>query len=435
MTKLTRLEVENYKRLVAIDIQLGNQVTEISGRNGAGKSSTIDAVSVLLQGAAVAPAVPIRRGADECTIRGTLGDLIAERKFRNGADGKTVSTITLRTPEGARYPSPQKHLDDLIGKHMLDPLDFINMDSRKQFNVLRQFVPNVDFEAIDKANIADYDRRTDVNRLAKEAHGAASMIAVPDDTPEQEIVESDLVDELQKAGEHNAQIEARKSRRDQHAQTIRHHIESVKRLGSEIADMEDALADMRERQQNIQTTADTMQKQLDEAEPLPAPIDVTEIRAKLDAAKLINANVAKRCEKAKHLALAKNREEESEAITARMTKREQDKQAAIAQAKLPVPGVGFGNGFITLNDVPFSQASTAEKLRTAFALIVALNPKLRLAWIRDASLLDDDSLRIVDDLSREYDCQVLLETVRPTGRNAIVLEAGQVKAAAQEDAA
>ena len=80
-----------------------------------------------------------------------------------------------------------------------------------------------------------------------------------------------------------------------------------------------------------------------------------------------------------------------------------------------------------LNGVPFEQASTALKLKCGVAIAVAKNPKLRLVWIRDASLLDDKSYGQVEQLAKEFDAQLLLETVRPIGSDAIVLEDGQLK--------
>jgi hypothetical protein len=471
MTKLTRLEVENYKRLIAVDIKLGEHVTEISGANGAGKSSAIDAAAVLLQGLAVAPAVPIRRGAEECVIRGSLGDLIVERKFRTTADGKVSSSVTLRTPEGAKYPSPQKHLDELIGQHMLDPLDFVNMAPKAQFDVLRRFVPNVDFEAIDRLNQGDYDKRTDVNRRAKDARAAASTIMVPDGTPDKPTDETELVAQLEDAGKQNTETEQRKARRERVTRditdlraradgaksaietfTAERHARCAERVDEWLRQMEElkrkieaekkatdeecrANAERRAVESvNLTVEADELQAKLDCAEPLPDAVDTVALREQIEAARIANKNVALKQQRAEWLKKAAAAEKEAKALTEAMEARTADKQVAIAKAQLPIEGLGFGEGCITLHGIPFEQSSTAEKYRTAFGLIAALHPKVRLAWIRDASLLDDNSLQIVDRLSKEYDCQVLLETVRATNKNAIVLEDGRIKQA-QDQAA
>lgn len=434
MTKLTRLEVENFKRIVALDINLGGNVTELSGRNGSGKSSTLDAISVLFEGLADAPAVPIRKGCEQSFIRGVLGEIIVERKFRAVDGGKYTSSITLRTPDGARYPEPQKHLNALIGTHMLDPLDFIRMKPPEQFEVLRKFVPGVDFEKLDAENKRDYDRRTDVNRFVKEAAASASMIVVSVDTPEDVIDESALVSEIQSAAEHNAAIERRAANRSAVTEKIAGHRATAERLKAESDRLFKEMQRVRDESLKESAQGDLLQEKLDQAEPLPAPKDVSSIRAQVDAARATNKHVELRARKQQHENLAKKHEQESKQLTETIEARNVAKRQAIAEAKIPVPGIEFGEKVILLNGVPFAQASTAEQLRTAFALIIALNPKLRLAWIRDASLLDEESLAIIDQLSQEYDCQVLLETVRPTSKNAIVLEDGRVKASKDDKA-
>src|SRR5262245_14956722 len=115
--KLTRLYVSGFKKLTFLDIAIGDHVTEIAGKNGSGKSTAFNAIDVLLDGLKSAPAVPINKDMDRATIRGSLGDLIAERTFRRSADGKVVSEIVLRTPDGAKFPAPQRHLDEIKGEH------------------------------------------------------------------------------------------------------------------------------------------------------------------------------------------------------------------------------------------------------------------------------------------------------------------------------
>jgi hypothetical protein len=141
----------------------------------------------------------------------------------------------------------------------------------------------------------------------------------------------------------------------------------------------------------------------------------------------VNENVRQLQKRRQHEKSAREYEQQADQITERMSNRMQAKQSAIAKSNIPVSGIGFGDGEILLNALPFTQASTAEQLRTAFALIAAQNPTLRLAWIRDGSLLDDDSMQIVNALAEEFDMQVLIETVRPTSKNAIVIEDGRIK--------
>lgn len=451
--RLTRLQCEQFKKLTAIDIAFGDHVTEISGANGAGKSSTLDSIYVALKGLDVAPDDPIRHGSDYCTIRTHLkGDdnsvLLVTRRFREGKEGKTASDLVLETPDGARFTSPQTHLNKLISDHMLDPLEFIDMKDEAQFDVLRSFVPGFDFAKNEQLRKGAYDSRTDVNRDQKKAQAAADAIDILGKAPGERTDEAELTAELQSAGEKNLDIERRKANRENAANRVRQlrasitatqadcdgHVADIQREIEELT----ALIETKRRQaaESIAAStaeADDLQAKLDAAEALPDTVDAAAITAKLNEARKANRLIddweTQRARRANHRRDADALAKESEALTAKITELEHAKQEAIQKAALPVDGLGFGDGFITLNGVRFSQASTAEKLRTAFAISIAKRPKLRLCWIRDASLLDDASLKIVEQLAREFDVQVLLETVRPNSSNAIVLEDGHVKGA------
>src|SRR3546814_3882853 len=96
---------------------------------------------------------------------------------------------------------------------------------------------------------------------------------------------------------------------------------------------------------------------------------------------------------------------------------------------MPVSGLGFGDGFITLNGLPFDQASTAEQIGASVGMGMAANPRLRVIMIREGSLLDDDSMKIVADLAEKHDYQVWLESVQSDRPGAVIIEDGMVKSA------
>lgn len=482
MSRLTRLEVEGYMKIVGVDVPLAG-VTEISGKNGAGKTSFLSAIEVLVDGLKAAPAEPINSHSTRTRIRGRFGELNVIRFIEHKKGGGYTTRIQFETPEGKPYPATQTQLTELIGEHRLDPLDFLNLDSKSRFAALQAFVPGVDFAASARDDSADYTRRTEVGRIAKESRAAAGLIIVPADTPAEPIDESDLVDQLAKAGGHNTEIEkrlgvrasaaqevARKraaaeaamaaipqaiakvhAQNDQLATALRSRIEE---LESQLADLRTQLADhgvLRTRTAEAEETrlrgeaaehaakADELQARIDTAEELPAPIDIVALQARINAARTTNAAVARAAERNRHNANADRYEAEATTLTEAMDARRAAREAAIAAAKMPVQGLEFGDGEIRLHGVPFEQASTAHKVKAAFEYCVGCNPKLRLIWIRDASLLDDDIFAQVGRLAVEFDCTVLLETVRPIGSNSVVLEDGRVKAihhqAEQESAA
>jgi hypothetical protein len=97
---------------------------------------------------------------------------------------------------------------------------------------------------------------------------------------------------------------------------------------------------------------------------------------------------------------------------------------------MPVTGLGLSEDGVTLNGLPLDQASAAEQLRVSVAIGIAMNPRLRVLLLRDASLLDRDSLALLADMAKAAGAQVWLERVEDDSATAVVIEDGMVKEAA-----
>ena len=171
-----------------------------------------------------------------------------------------------------------------------------------------------------------------------------------------------------------------------------------------------------------------IENEIDNDPPPPKPIDISELREIIRNAGLINKHIENRERRRKLIQEAKDLEAESATLTNTMELREQGKRDAIAAAKLPVKGISFGDGEILLNDIPFEQASDAEQLRTSIAMAMEMNPLLRVIRVRDGSLLDEDSMKLISEMADGEDYQVWIERVDGSGKTGFVLEDGHLKA-------
>jgi hypothetical protein len=106
--------------------------------------------------------MPIRKGENSGRIRLNLGELVVTRRFTESG-----STLVVENADGARFPSPQKMLDDLIGELSFDPLAFSRMDGRQQYEELKRIAKiDLDMDALERASATDYESRTRMNRMA-----------------------------------------------------------------------------------------------------------------------------------------------------------------------------------------------------------------------------------------------------------------------------
>jgi len=243
---------------------------------------------------------------------------------------------------------------------------------------------------------------------------------VAPDVPAERIDESDLIDQMEKGAKHNSNIETRKANRNQAVQDIAAKLEKGLQLRAE-AERIIAEAD------KLAQEAGQLKAKLESAPPLPEPIDLSVLRQKIAGAKGINQAISDKEKKTQFLADAERIEAEAKKLTDNIAEREAGKMLSISIAQLPVEGIAFGDGEVLMNGVPLDQASDAEKIKISVAIAMALNPKLKVIRIRDGSLLDASSMKIIADMAAEKDFQIWVEKVDESGKIGFVIEDGQLK--------
>lgn len=424
--KIVRLTAENVKKLTAVSITPAGALVQITGKNGSGKTSTLDAIWWALAGVRNVQKAPIRNGQQKATIKVDMGELIATRTFTRQEDGSFTSTITVENGEGARFNKPQDMLNSMLGSLSFDPLGFARMEGKAQFDALKRFVPEVDFASIDGLNKRDFDKRADINRDHKALAGQIAGIAIPDAVPAARVDEAELIKEIGEVGAFNAELERRAERRAAVKGDAQNAIRKAGENQDKAAELRAEAERLEKQAAEWEAEARGIEEKLANAEPLPEPKSAAEVTARLEKAKTDNA-VLDRVER--RAALQRDleaKERESDALTDAIEKRNASKREAIAKAKMPVEGLGFGEEAITLNGVPFDQASDAEQLRASVAIAMAANPRLRVIRVRDGSLLDDEGMKLLADMAEAHDCQVWVESVDSSGMVGIVLEDGHV---------
>lgn len=414
--KILKLTAENVKRLRAVEITPDNDLVIVGGRNGAGKSSVLDSIMYVLGGTGTVCEEPLRRGEKKGSATVDLGDIIVTRTFTDGG-----GTLAVKNKDGAKYPSPQKMLDALVGRLSFDPLAFSRMEARDQARVLRDLV-GLDTSALDAERATVFAARTGVNAEVKQL--AAQIVGLPprdDDAPFTEESASSVVADIEVAQTTNRQNEDARRK-------LAAGVADVARLETEIARMTEALAELKRRSVDAAAKLAPEQARVDTL----VDVDVAPMRARLAGLESTNRAVrANAVRSAKEAALAAA-QARADAMTTKLASIDTEKQGKIAAASFPLPGLGFGDAGVTLGGLPFAQASSAEQLRASLAIGIALNPKLRVMLVRDGSLLDADSLRMVAEMAAQNDAQVWIERVGDGEEVGVLIEDGAV--AARSDA-
>lgn len=422
MSRIVRLSAENYKRIVAVDISPDGNVVTLSGKNRQGKSSILDAMFAALQGGRSAreTSQPIRDGQDVAWVRLEIGDdsqhveFIVTRRWTKDDAG----TLSIEAPDGAKYSSPQKLLDELVGRVSFDPASFLDLSAKEQVDALVDALgDSLPFKPADlaAARKGAFDRRTEVGREVTRLEGQVAGFPSADPSlPVEEVSAADLVAKADAAREHNAEYDAR-------AERIAHAQAAVEVARERVTAAEQDLKAAKQGLANVTGALDASTADLRKIQRVEVP-DVSVQLAEIDAT---NRRIRQERERKTLEAQLSEKRQEQAQYTAQIQLIDKQKADGIAAAKFPVPELSFTDEGVTYNGIPFGQASTAEQLRAAFGVAIAANPQLRVCRIDKGESLDADSLALLGELAGEHQMQVWIAKVSdaPVG---IVIEDGSV---------
>lgn len=409
--KITKLEVDNFKRLRAVRITPEGGAVVLGGQNGAGKSSVLDAIEAALGGAKHAPEEPVRKGSKGARVVLETEDFTVTRKW----PAKGSPTLELKAKNGGAYGSPQTMLDGLMGSLSFDPLAFSRMPAKEQAETLRKLV-GLDFASEDKLRAEAFEKRTDVGRELRRLQGALEkMPEVVGKVPAAEVSVSELAGELERRRQVNAANAARRADLDKMRDMAEAEQAYVQKLEADLAAARAAFAAMMEKGKAAAAAVTAL---VDE--------DVAEVKARIDGAEESNRTARLAAEREKLEAALERSTDESEKLTAYLAQLDQVKAEAATQAKYPVPGLVVTDAGVELAGVPFEQASQAEKLRASVAIGLALNKDLKVLLIRDGALLDAKSLALVAQMAADAGGQVWLEVVGNREEVTVLISDGEV---------
>lgn len=429
--EITAVDVRHFKRLDEVRVETGGHrnLLLVAGKNTAGKSSLMDALTVALGGKGTLPADPVRHGADKAEVSVELDGgryTITRTITGKGKDAKT--TLRVVGPDGP-IGSPQTWLDGLVSGRFLDPVAFLQLDAKAQRQALLALV-GVDVDAIDAERKAIYDERTQVNRDLKAAAARRDSIGAPPPAPpatrpiaeiqaDGDLIAAQLAEAAAArslAAQAAKALQDRQAARDRIAREIERLRAEVERAERELAAADQSIAEAAAPPAAVDTTSlEARRAELRAEYTAAAARSSWEIAAKAHTAQLDRAD-------AEVLRL----QGESDSKTIALAAIDERKARELNAARMPVDGLHVVDDGLWLNGVPFAQASQAERLRCALAIAMRQSPRFRDVWVRDGALLDDDGIETVRQVAEELDCRVWLEVVGEDEPGAIVFRDGKL---------
>jgi DNA repair exonuclease SbcCD ATPase subunit len=420
---IIRLEALDFKRLSAVAIDANQNPITLTGDNGQGKTSVLDAVMWALTRKGTE--APIRNGAESATVALTLSNG-ANKTYtvKRKAKGSNAY-LDITAEDGSKMPSPQKFLDDVIGNLSFDPEAFTRLDAKKQAEALRLAV-GLDTADIDVAHKTAFAQRTEANRAKDAAEKVYKACPVTSNQALEPKDAAELVKNRDLLTRELQNLETAKDSLAQCEQRITSAEEQIRQLEQKLID---AKAYLEQQTEDRAAYADAVTKREQICEGMEEKIEainqeLTTITEHNNQVNQHNRQIEDRATKHATYQAALKRAKELDDEVKRLIG---EKETRIAAAKFPIDGLAIEDDTVLVNGVLFSDLNTAERIKISALIAMAQNPQLRIIFIREGALVSRANLAVLEALAKEKDVQIWIEKFSETPEeNSIHLEDGHI---------
>ena len=462
--KISKLKIEN---LFGIEqLELDGKSVELTGTNGAGKSSVLDAIRLALTNNSKRKYI-VKNGETEGRVLVKLDDgtTIDRKKRTDKSDYKSI-----KDENGNEINSPESFLKDIFTPLQLEPVEFLSMTEQQQNRILlnliefnkdkKEFINEKFGEIPSWVNYDDsileilnqiqskegqyYQTREDVNREIR--NGMAIINDIAKDIPEnydeskwRNYTLSDKYEQLNKDKDFNAKIDKSIAYKEDYENKIK-QIETVEnntllqiekdkseeknKITTEMQELKNRIELLQKDLENIdvkyeKTIAETKSETIAEKAKLDENIKVANEWANKEK---INTemleNELKIAEEMKGHLNEYDRMKEmqkkvdnfniiSETLTNKIELARTLPGEILKEVNIPVKNLTVENGIPLVNSIPISNLSEGEKLQLCVHVTLSNNNNLKLILFDGTEKLSEENRNKLYDICKERGLQVI----------------------------
>ncbi|MEG0327773.1 MAG: ATP-binding protein [Erysipelothrix sp.] len=401
--KINKLEIENVKRVKAVQVEPSKTgLTVIGGNNNQGKTSVLDSIAWALGGKKYQPSNAQREGSvNPPSLKVELSNgLVVERKGKN-------SDLKVLDPSGNK--AGQALLDSFVEEFALNLPKFMESTNKEKARTLLEIIGVGDklFE-LDNQEQKLYQERLAIGKIADSKKKYADELPKHDGVPEELVSASDLIKQQQDILSRNAEKDRKRK--------------NLAFLESENTRIKEIIAD-------YQSQLETNENDLLEARKTALDLhdeSTIELEANIASVDELNAKIRTNLDKEKAEQEAEYYGQQYTDLDQQIKMVRKERMELLDGADLPLPGLSVIEGELVYNGQQWDNMSGSEQLRVATAIVRKLKPECGFVLIDKLEQMDLDTMHEFGKWLEQEDLQAIATRVSNGEECQLIIEDGYV---------
>lgn len=423
VTKITALQVENFKRVKAVELTpAANGLTIIGGDNRQGKTSVLEAISSSLGGQRLDPTSPVHEGAKKGKTTVKLSNGLTVEKSFTGRN----SYLKVYGDNGEK--GGQQLLDSFISEFALDIGTFIRAKPKAQANILLQSI-GVDLSPFDMKLKEIEAERLLIGQQKTSAEGHEREITFDEEAGLELKSPASLMSELEDVVNHNAKLRDAANKVTEIEREIGRCETSCASIDREVVRLEQLVVEAKQKATSERAKLDqvrTLLKQAKAASAFGVPKDDTEIKKRMADVEAFNGRVRMNLEKKSAASKVASLTEQYRAVSQKIEDIRADRMALLEKAGLPLIELSVENEVLLYKGKEFDCMSGAEQMIVATAICRKIKPTMGFVLVDKLESMDLKSLTQFGDWAMREGLQVIGTRVSQGEECSIIIEDGMV---------
>ena len=426
--KSLSLEIDNFKNIDKMVIEIGGRSLLIIGKNGAGKSSFIQAMMSPLN-SKMLPSEPIKKGEERAKISHKIGGLLNGQYEEYILDmfftpKDKTGRLVVYNKDNEVVKSPATFVKNLIGNVSFDVTQWLNDTKAKRLETIKKLTGCAN--DIDLINIEITKLKADKKYKSERADQLEGSLTTHEFTREEIDLYSNPID-LTPIQSEVSEVASRQRQWDKVNMQVDGFRNDVIRAEEKIEDAKYEIqrlqALIEQQHGEIAMATEAKNKAFNNVEKgnewltnVPRP-SIEEVNQKMNDA--ISHN-----EKCNRIGMLGNQQREMitlksevEAVKSDIEAFEIKRSEIISKSQLPIEGLTFSDEDLFIDGLPLEsgQINKAREWQIGIQVAMALNPNYKGIFLHDASLFDKETLHSIINEIEKHGYFAICELVAPDG--------------------